>query len=315
MHPAYSVILFTTASGAGYGLLVLLALTAVSHGPVSNWAFGATALVVSLSLIVFGLFASAVHLGRPERAWRAFSQWRSSWLSREGVLAVAAFVPILAFAAAWLGVVPATAAMLAILALTVIAMCAATVYCTGKIYSTIAAIPQWCDPLVVPVYLAMGLATGAVLLVFLAAIFALSAPVLGRLAAVGLAIAAGLKWLYFRRIDEKASAYTLQSATGLGHGGTVRQWEAPHTGANYLMKEMGYAIARRHAVRLRSYVLSGLLFSGAGALLSSLLDGFPGVVLAGIAAFGALVSALIERWLFFAEARHVSMLYYGASRV
>ena len=315
MHPAYSVILFTTASGAGYGLLVLLALTAVSHGPASNRAFGVTAFAVALSLIVFGLFASTVHLGRPERAWRAFSQWRTSWLSREGVVAVAAFVPILAFAAAWLGVVPATPAVFTILALIVIAMCAATVYCTGKIYATLAAIPQWCDPLVVPVYLAMGLATGAVLLVFLAAMFGLSAPVLGRLAAFGLAIAAGLKWLYFRRIDEKPSAYTVQSATGLGQNGTVRQWEAPHTGANYLMKEMGYAIARRHTVRLRSYVLSGLLFAGAGALLSSLLIGFPSVVLAGLATFGALVSAVIERWLFFAEARHASMLYYEAGRV
>ena len=32
MHPAYSVILFTTASGAGYGLLALLAMVAFAHG-------------------------------------------------------------------------------------------------------------------------------------------------------------------------------------------------------------------------------------------------------------------------------------------
>ena len=315
MHPAYSVILFTTASGAGYGLAVLLALTALTHGPSAHEAFAVTALAVSTSLIVLGLLASTVHLGRPERAWRAFSQWRTSWLSREGVVAVATFVPLVLFAAAWIGLVPASPAVLSVLAVVTIAMCAATVFCTGKIYSTLAAIPQWHDPLVVPVYLALGLATGAALLVLLAAMFGLNAPVLGRLASVALAVAAGLKWMYFRRIDEKPKAYTVQSATGLGDGGTVRQWEAPHTGANYIMREMGYVIARRHAVRLRSYVISGLLFAGAGTLLSTLLPSGPGVVLAGLSTAGALVSTLTERWLFFAEAQHASMLYYGAARV
>jgi DMSO reductase anchor subunit len=151
--------------------------------------------------------------------------------------------------------------------------------------------------------------------VFLAAMFGLNAPVLGRLASIALGVAAGLKWLYFRRIDEKPKAYTAQSATGLGDGGTVRQWEAPHTGANYIMREMGYAIARRHAVRLRSYVISGLLFAGAGTLVSTLVPGAAGVALAGLSAAGALVSTLTERWLFFAEAQHASMLYYGAARV
>ena len=315
MHPAYSVILFTTASGAGYGLAVLLALTALTHGPAAHGAFAVTSLVLSASLIVLGLVASTVHLGRPERAWRAFSQWRTSWLSREGVIAVATFLPLVLFAAAWLDLVPVAPAIVSALALATIAMCIATVFCTGKIYSTLAAIPQWHNRLVIPVYLAMALATGAALLVFLAAIFGLNAPVLGRLASIALAVAAGLKWAYFHRIDEKPKLHTAQSATGLGHQGTVRQWEAPHTGANYIMREMGYAIARRHAVRLRSYVISGLLFAGAGTLLSTLLPSAAGSVLAGLAAAVALGAAVIERWLFFAEAQHASMLYYGAARV
>src|SRR6478609_2476033 len=103
MHPAYSVILFTTASGAGYGLLALLGLVGFNHGPASSLLFGATALVIALGLITLGLLSSTFHLGRPERAWRAFSQWRSSWLSREGVASVVTFVPALIFGALWLG--------------------------------------------------------------------------------------------------------------------------------------------------------------------------------------------------------------------
>ena len=77
MHPSYSVILFTTASGAGYGMLALLALGAVlGQLPADRW-FGFTAFATSLGLVTFGLLSSTFHLGHPERSWRAVGQWRS----------------------------------------------------------------------------------------------------------------------------------------------------------------------------------------------------------------------------------------------
>ena len=101
MHPAYSIIFFTTASGAGYGMLALLGLLTVSGAlPAERW-LGLAGFILGLGLVTFGLLSSTFHLGHPERAWRAFSQWRSSWLSREGVLAVATYVPVLAFAFGW----------------------------------------------------------------------------------------------------------------------------------------------------------------------------------------------------------------------
>jgi DMSO reductase anchor subunit len=107
MHPAYSVILFTTASGAGYGLLALLGLVGISHGEASSLAFGLTAMVIALGLITVGLLSSTFHLGHPERAWRALSQWRSSWLSREGVAAIITYVPAVVFGAVWSGLIDA----------------------------------------------------------------------------------------------------------------------------------------------------------------------------------------------------------------
>src|SRR3546814_6221247 len=83
MHPAKSVILFTTASGAGYGLIAWLGvLAALGLLPAERW-FGLVAFGLGLGLVVLGLLSSTLHLGRPERAWRAFSQWRSSWRSEE----------------------------------------------------------------------------------------------------------------------------------------------------------------------------------------------------------------------------------------
>src|SRR5258708_1591332 len=102
MHPALSVIFFTTATGAGYGLLALLgASAALGLLPPPDFALGLVSLGLALGLISSGLFASTAHLGHPERAWRAFSQWRSSWLSREGVASVATYVPAGPFGLLW----------------------------------------------------------------------------------------------------------------------------------------------------------------------------------------------------------------------
>ena len=91
MHPAYSVILFTTASGAGYGLLFGLALFTLVGGLPEDPAFWLGGAGLAFAMVTFGLLASTAHLGHPERAWRALSQWRSSWLSREGVAAVLSY--------------------------------------------------------------------------------------------------------------------------------------------------------------------------------------------------------------------------------
>src|SRR5256885_1551665 len=101
MHPAFSVIIFTTASGAGYGLLALLGLGATLGLLPADFTFGLVAFGLALGLITGGLLSSTLHLGHPERAWRAFSQWRTSWLSREGVASVATYLPAGLFALGW----------------------------------------------------------------------------------------------------------------------------------------------------------------------------------------------------------------------
>src|SRR4029077_9268611 len=93
MHPAYSVIFFTTASGAGYGLLIGLAAAAILNLVPRDPVLGFFGLGIALVLVTTGLLTSTFHLGRPERAWRSLSQWRSSWLSREGAAAIVTYIP------------------------------------------------------------------------------------------------------------------------------------------------------------------------------------------------------------------------------
>ena len=102
MHPPYSVIFFTTTSGAGYGLLALMGIfNLICWLPETPW-FGLAGLGTALTLIIAGLLSSTFHLGHPERAWRAMTQWRSSWLSREGVVSVLTFIPAVLWGIGWI---------------------------------------------------------------------------------------------------------------------------------------------------------------------------------------------------------------------
>ncbi len=87
MHPAFSVIFFTTFSGAGYGLWIWLGILAAGNALPARTP-SLIALGLGFVCVTAGLLSSTLHLGQPQRAWRAFSQWRSSWLSREGVASV-----------------------------------------------------------------------------------------------------------------------------------------------------------------------------------------------------------------------------------
>ena len=311
MHPAYSVIVFTTASGAGYGLLFWLSLAyAAGVLPQSRW-LTFIAMVIALALISAGLIASTLHLGHPERALGAFSQWRSSWLSREGVAAVATYIPSSLLALFWLFEIE-TSFSLPLVLLTA-AGAAVTVYCTGMIYASLRTIRQWHLQLVPLIYLALAASTGALLLVGLLALFGAIAVWPGVLALASLAVAAALKLAYWRRIDADSGQYTIEMATGLGQFGTVRPLEPPHTQPNFVMREMGYVVARKHAKRLRQGVIAALFALPAVLLALGLVAGWVGV-LALLAIVTSALGVFIERWLFFAEAEHVSQLYYGAQR-
>jgi DMSO reductase anchor subunit len=271
---------------------------------------GAAALGLALGLITLGLCASLLHLGHPERAWRALSQWRSSWLSREGAMAVLTYVPALLFGAGWvfLGSTEGWAGVSGALAALGAAL---TVYCTGMIYASLKPIRQWHQPLVPPVYLAFALMTGALLLHLLLQLFGAPRGWAAALALGATVLAFGLKGRYWATVARAAPGPTPESATGLGAQGKVRMLEPPHTETNYLLDEMGFRVARRHAAKLRRYAwLLGLVGAALLSVLALLASGVWASLLAFLAALSGIAAVIIERWLFFAEATHTVTLYY-----
>ncbi len=314
MHPAYSVILFTTASGAGYGLLAMLGLAAMfGLGVPQTFWFGFTSLGISLGLITVGLLSSTFHLGRPERAWRAFSQWRSSWLSREGVAAVATYLPAGLFGLLWVvfghfeliwkmsGLLSAAGAIV-------------TVWCTGMIYGCLTTVRRWNHPLVAPNYIVLSAATGLVLFAVLMQLFAAGTAWHAWAAATALLTAIAAKLTYWHSTDKELRELTPEDATGLGLIGTVRQVEAPHTQSNFIQREMGYRAARKHAAKLRVISLAaGFGLSAICCTAAPVLGGPVATAALVVATVTAALGVVLERWLFFAEAQHVVTLFYGES--
>jgi DMSO reductase anchor subunit len=312
VHPALSVIVFTVASGAGYGLLALVGLFHALGLLPPDRGFGLCALGLGAALVTAGLFSSTAHLGRPERAWRALTQIRSSWLSREGVAALIAYVPLAVLALGWIVLGRGDRPFL-IAALTLPLAALACVHCTGMIYRTLKPVHQWCNGHVVPVYHVLALMTGASLLNALLHAWGTPSRLVGVLAILATGLGVVLKERYWRFIDTGKAASTPGTATGLAEFGTVRLLEPPHTGSNYLMREMGFQVARRHAVKLRRVVLgAGFALPLALLLLATVAPPLPAALAAVVAALSGLAGVLTERWLFFAEAKHTVTLYYGA---
>ncbi len=307
MHPAPSIIVFTTLSGLGYGLAAVLGLGLLDPAALATKA----AHIIALALISGGLLSSTLHLGNPQRAWRALSQWRSSWLSREGVMAILTFVPLLL--SAWACVVndrylPAVGILGTV-------MCMVTVYCTAMIYASLQSVQAWHTKLTPLCYRLFSIAGGFVAASFFGFCGGGNGVALSLLAVVFLSAAWVAKYYWRRNMLEAVPLSTPESATGLGAIGHVRLLERPHATENYLTREMGFKVARKHSAKLWKlvFIAGGVV---PAVLMLALLSagssfGSFAAVLAGLALLSHMLGILAERWLFFAEARHAVMNYYG----
>jgi DMSO reductase anchor subunit len=290
MHPAPSVIVFTSISGLGFGLFMWLGLGFPSFTGMA--AFGVYFMAYALS--VGGLLSSVLHLANKKNAIYAFSQWQTSWLSREGILSVITLFTFAPMAIAqiffashgldWIGIIGAALALI-------------TVFSTSMIYAQLKTIPRWNMPLTPVLYLTYAIAGGALL--------SMQAKVAGVLLIVVLA----LQWAYWMMGDKRLAETGSDkgTATGLGGIGKVRMFESAHTARNYILDEMFYKVGRKHSQKLR--MIATLLIGAVPVLMLLLLPVSMPLAIAALVIH--LAGVLTSRWLFFAEAEHVVSLYYS----
>jgi DMSO reductase anchor subunit len=328
MKPSLSIIFFTVSSGAGLGLLALLALgDLLDHALPSDAMMQGIAL--ALTLVAAGLASSVLHLAKPSNAWRAFSRFRTSWLSREAVFA-ACLAPV-AFGYGILVWTDEDGALRAVAALVVALLSWAVLVSTAMIYASLKPIRQWHSAWTPVNYLLLGHWSGAVLLLGLARVHAAQVRSLGWLAG-GLGVAALIAKIgHWQAISAGArDAPTLEGAIGVPQypneypnkyankgkrsaGMTVaraRLFDVGHSHGTFLTDEFGFVLARRHALALRLVALT----AGFGVPAAWIVSGATTAPVAWLAAIVCLAGLLAERWLFFAEAQHTVRLYHGAPR-
>lgn len=306
MNPAFSVIVFTTLSGMAQGALVALSLALLTGARLPAPFITAT-LVVSIGLLVIALGASTLHLGRPARAWRAITMWRTSWLSRE-VIVLPAFIGVVAL---WLvlHVYDLAPAMRKVMPLGVIALALLLWWCTAMIYACLRFIQEWATPLTFANYLLIGMASGTSLYAALALLAGLGPHAYS---AAGWALALTVIALVVRgaslvrnaRLKPKS---TPQSATGLHHPVVVQRSMGMSAGA-FNTREFfhGRSLAFLKRIKL-IFVLFGFALP-AFLLLTTLLTGQQLWLLLAVPVQYA--GLLAERWFFFAQARHPQNIYY-----
>jgi DMSO reductase anchor subunit len=303
MKPALSIVFFTVSSGAGLGLLALLALSDlfVIGGGLSRGQLLLGGLI-GFALVAAGLLASTLHLANPRNAWRSFARFRTSWLSREAVFAALFTLAAFAYLAsvAWPNPVRQPAAV------AVVVLAWLVLYCTAMIYASLKPIRHWHTRLTPLCYVLFGHYSASLLLVWIAGLGDTGVAPFAVIALVFLAAAAVAKMAWFERAATQDGP-RIQSALGQPTAAQVKLLDAGHTHGTFLTNEFAFQLGRRHAQRV-----ADLFWVAAFAVPAIVLAFVPDALLG--AALACLAGLLAERWLFFAEARHTVNLYHGAQR-
>jgi sulfite dehydrogenase (quinone) subunit SoeC len=311
LNPAFSVVVFTTLSGIAQGIIVALVVATLAGGGLPGPLL-ATGLAVSLVLLVVALGASFLHLGRPERAWRAVMMWRTSWLSRE-VIVLPAFIAVVAL---WLLVhaQPRPAVLPdVLLPLLALVLCLVLWYCTAMIYACLRFIQEWAHPLTLANYTLIGLSSGLVLFTALAWLVGpqeLVRPAAGWALALTV-VAAVVRLVSIARNGRIRLKSNLQSATGIRNPQVVQK-SMGMTGGSFNTREFMHGRTRAFLSRIKYFAIVAGFIVPALLLLPALLapqQTGNGIWLV-VAVLVQYAGLLAERWFFFAQARHPQNLYY-----
>ena len=303
MKPALSIVFFTVSSGAGLGLLALLALSDLLQlGGGLSRSQSLAGGMLGFALVAAGLLASTMHLANPRNAWRSFARFRTSWLSREAVFAVCFMLAATAYIASF--VWPNSLRQPTAIAVVVLAWI--VLYCTAMIYASLKPVRQWHTRLTPLCYLLFGHYSASLLLLWIAGLGDTDTAPFAMISLVFLAVAAAAKMAWFERAAVQDGP-RIQSALGQPTAAQVKLLDAGHTHGTFLTNEFAFQLGRRHAQRL-----ADLFWLAAFVVPALALALLPDALLG--AALACLAGLLAERWLFFAEARHTVKLYHGAQR-
>lgn len=312
MKPPFSVIIFTTFAGMAQGLFLLLAVTQLLSANSIESPIFATGGIVCFILLIIGMISSIFHLGHPERAWRAISQWRTSWLSRE-VIVLPMLIGIV-FIYSGLNLFPEIAIRIfsgnvfTFINIAGIFAVFLLFICTGMVYACLKFMQEWHSPLVVFNFILLGLSSGFLLGAILGNYYQLEyAPIYLDCAIIGLTVALLNRGYLLMRNKRLRPVSTLQSAIGINNP-KIRQISSGAIAPTFNRHQFNHGMTVRF-VRSIKWLFLLLVFVAPLALMLLGISNDSSMLL--VVAFVVQYPGLImERWYFFAEANHPQNIYY-----
>ncbi|MCK5647879.1 MAG: dimethyl sulfoxide reductase anchor subunit [Gammaproteobacteria bacterium] len=323
MQPAFSVIFLTTLIGMGQGLFLALYTGQVYFvlnvvDKASTDVFYSVGSAVSLGLLVLGLVASVFHLGRPERAWRSATMWRTSWLSREvivlpTVMALIFFYGLVHFMG-WNITVMTIGAVVIDLSLLIGLLTTIAVFslyiATGMIYACLKFLQEWHSPLTVINYILLGSVSGFTLATLIAAYKQPELiPFFAGWSIVLLILAFIFRSAALIRNKRLRPKSTIQTAIGIRHN-QIKQKSMGFMGGSVNTRDFFHGKTAFFLRSIKSIFIIMVFAVPLAMLVMALIK--PSVIILAIAAASMYLGLLAERWYFFAEGNHPQNIYYQA---
>ena len=289
MHPSPSIILFTVLSGFGFGLISIIGLlqflSVISMFDLIIYS------IIGVIFATVGLVSSFFHLANKKNAIKSLSQWQTSWLSREAIASIFCLLVVfgnIIWAVSQNNYISEVGVVLSFLSLF-------TIFTTSMIYAQLKTVPSWNNALTPAIFVCAALTGGAILLTDYASLVLLL--VFGTLQ---------ISFWYIADRGFQDKETSVGTALGYNKNEEIRPFDVAHTNRNYLLNEMVYKVARKHSVKIR-YISFFMAF----VFPMSLILIFPNNFSVSVSTITIhLIGIYFSRWLFFAEAKHVIMLYY-----
>ncbi|MDX2505082.1 MAG: dimethyl sulfoxide reductase anchor subunit [Gammaproteobacteria bacterium] len=323
MQPAFSVIFLTTLIGMGQGLFLALyteqvyAVLNVVQKTSTDTIYGVGS-AVSIILLILGLIASIFHLGRPERAWRAATMWRTSWLSREVIVLPAVMGLVFLYGLVhfmdWNLTIMTIGAVVIDLSLIIGAIGTIAVLslfiATGMIYACLKFLQEWHSPLTVINYILLGTVSGFTMATLIAAyqqpelisFFAGWSIVL----IIFAFIFRGASLIRNKRLRPKS---TVQTAIGIRHN-HIKQKSMGFMGGAVNTRDFFHGKTRLFMRSIKTIFILLVFVIPLTLLIISLFK--PAIMVLTIAMVSMYLGLMAERWYFFAEGNHPQNIYYQA---
>jgi len=322
MHPAFSVIFLTTLIGAGQGLFLALFTgqfySTVELVEAQTDTFYAVGSALSLALLVGGLGASFFHLGRPERAWRAATMWRTSWLSREVIVLPAMMGIVFLYGVfhwfGWTqpfivlgeGTLPIDATF--VLGMLGVLVTLALFVSTGMIYASVKFLQEWHSPYTIANFIFLGTASGFMLAAAYSALMGNQlVGFFGTWAVIATLLGLVTRTASLMRNAALKHRSNLQTAIGIRHRGIVQKSQGFSAGSFNTREFFHHQTPETLKLIRVAFLVLVFPVPIALVLLAYLLESATLPIVAFAIQYLGLIA---ERWYFFAEAEHPQNLYY-----